>query len=78
MTETLEFEAFSVVRIVLVCMPFLAGIFAGVKAADRWNNWAGWVVGILVCFAVYAFFFPVIELLQEKMCRIDPLMEDCY
>ncbi len=76
--ETLEFEALSVVRIVLVCLPLLVGLFAGMKAGEKWNKWIGWLVGLAVCFAVYAFFFPVIEPLEGKMCRIDPLMEDCY
>ena len=78
MMETMEFEALALVRIVLVCCPFLLGLFGGIKASDRWNAWVGWMAGLAICIALGAFLFPVIELLEARMCQIEPLMEDCY
>ncbi len=74
----MEFEALSLVRIILVNAAWIAGVFAGVKAGQRWNKWIGWLVGTGVAFALYAFFFPVLGLLEERMCQIDPQLEDCH
>ena len=76
--ETLEFEALSIVRIVLTTGMFVGAIWLGIKAGERWNKWAGWAAFIATFVAFTAFFFPVVNLLQDRMCEMRPLMEDCY
>ena len=54
-----------------------AGLAAGIKAGKRWNKWIGWIAGVALTVMLYALFFPVIELLEGRMCQIEPLMEEC-
>jgi hypothetical protein len=76
--EIVEFEALSIVWIVLNLSIFVGALALGIKARERWNKWIGWTLGLSSLIALLLFFSPVIDLLQDRMCKMRPLMEDCY
>lgn len=74
----MEREGLFISHTVLLFAPLIIGISIGIWAGKRWQTWIGWLVGILVAFVGYSMFVPVIELIEERGCEINPDYEDCY
>lgn len=57
-----------------------AGVWTGVRAADRTNSTAvGWGIGIVVCVVVGGTLFQVADQLPGVGWRLDAMMNDnCY
>ena len=76
--DWMEREGLFVSRTVLLLAPILFGLQAGIWAGDRWKTWIGWVLGLFVVFVGFSMFYPVIDLIDERGCQLNPDFEDCY
>jgi len=74
----MEREGLFISRTVLLLAPLILGLQSGIWAGRKWRPMVGWLAGILIVLVGFSMFYPVIELIDQRGCQLNPDFEDCY
>lgn len=75
--DSVQFFGLWLAKTILMLSAFGAGIFVGAKIGAKFKAFWGWITGLLTFFVVGVSLGFGVSAIDQKICQLDNLAEEC-